>query len=42
MSHQQVTFNLLESVEHNTNQNQKRSATVKLGELVIYTGHHGK
>ena len=36
MAHEQVTLNLLESVEDDADKNQQRRATIELGELCIY------
>ena len=42
VSHQQVTFNLLERVKDNTNKDQERRASVKLSEVLRYACTHGK
>ena len=36
MSHKQVTLDLLQSVENDTHQNQKRRATKELGKLLLH------
>ena len=34
-----MTFNLLQCIQHHTNQNQQRCTTKELGELHTYTGN---
>ena len=36
MSHKQMTLDLLQSVENDTHQNQKRRATKELGKLLLH------
>ena len=42
MTHQQMTFYLLQCVQHHTNQDQQRCSAKELRELHTYTGNPGK
>ena len=42
MTHQQMTFYLLQCVQHHTNQDQQRCSAKELRELHTYTGNPAK
>ena len=40
MAHEQITFHLLECVEHHAHENQQRSTSVEACELVVDAAYH--